>query len=89
MWTNYQTDIGKTRSRLDRGLANTTWRIEFDQASIPHESIIGSDHGPLILNTNPTQHHNLPPFRFNTRWLSIPTPGHLTSQPRKRWRDAR
>ncbi|CAN1279062.1 hypothetical protein LINPERPRIM_LOCUS16870 [Linum perenne] len=61
-WTNYKDGDEAIRSRLDRGLANTLWRTEFDKAAIVHETIIGSDHAPLILNTHFSRDQKKPPF---------------------------
>ncbi|XP_075636797.1 uncharacterized protein LOC142609040 [Castanea sativa] len=52
------------KRRLDRGIANISWRLAFPRASIAHLGAISSDHAPLLLDTNPKDSFAHRPFRF-------------------------
>lgn len=49
-WTNNQVGEANIRERLDKAFATMAWRDWFSFAQVFHESIIGSDHYPLIVN---------------------------------------
>ncbi|KAG2693813.1 hypothetical protein I3760_08G113300 [Carya illinoinensis] len=50
-WTNNRQGKALIRERLDRGIANTKWRLLFPDATIQHLVSGASDHHPLLLNT--------------------------------------
>ncbi|MQL69412.1 hypothetical protein Taro_001704 [Colocasia esculenta] len=56
--------------RLDRAFATTTWRGNFPNALVTHLTRAGSDHCPLLLDTNGDPGKRGPtPFRFEDFWL--------------------
>jgi hypothetical protein len=61
------------QERLDRGWANTDWKLLFPEASIQHLPHLNSDHCPLLLMLDPpppsTRNR---PFRFQPIWLNHP-----------------
>ena len=57
------------RRRLDRGIANISWRLAFPRASIAHLRAINSDHAPLLLDTNPKDSFAHKPFCFEAAWI--------------------
>ncbi|KAF4350442.1 hypothetical protein F8388_009527 [Cannabis sativa] len=48
--TNPRVGVAMKRTRLDRGLASSEWRILFPQAIINHLAASESDHRPLLLD---------------------------------------
>ncbi|XP_075652129.1 uncharacterized protein LOC142622523 [Castanea sativa] len=62
---------GKTaiKIRLDRGIANITWRLAYPKATLSHLGTIGSDHTPIVLDTSPQTKFAHRPFRFEVAWL--------------------
>ena len=41
------------KRRLNRGIANMSWRLAYPGATIVHLGAINSDHAPILLDTNP------------------------------------
>lgn len=68
-WNNRRSGICNIQERIDRGLANDSWRILFPHANITHLVTIKSDHCPLLLQTSPPVHHLPRPFRFESMWI--------------------
>ncbi|XP_026459436.1 uncharacterized protein LOC113360104 [Papaver somniferum] len=68
-WTNRRTCIHLTEQRLDRGLANETWLEIHPNNTISNLPAIGSDHNPILLNTNPNWKQGHIPFKFFGPWL--------------------
>ena len=56
------------RERLDRGISSMSWRLVFPKATIQHLGAINSDHSPILLDTQPTDHYLPRPFRFKAAW---------------------
>lgn len=54
-WSNKRADKKHVQERLDRGLAIVEWRIRFPYAKLHHGELIGSDHRPIWLSSNPPQ----------------------------------
>jgi hypothetical protein len=46
-WSNCQDDHEFIKERLDRGVANTSWRELFSEAEISVEAVTTSDHAVL------------------------------------------
>ncbi|CAN0905945.1 hypothetical protein LINGRAHAP2_LOCUS23943 [Linum grandiflorum] len=67
-WTNYRREDGNIRVRLDQALCSPAWRLHFRQAILHHETMIGSDHTPILLNTQGRKEFVVRPFRFDARW---------------------
>lgn len=49
---NGHNDSTRIYERLDRGLANPCWLNAFPNFSLHNYPIFGSDHSPILLNTN-------------------------------------
>ncbi|KAB1205077.1 hypothetical protein CJ030_MR7G016721 [Morella rubra] len=71
-WNNGRRGCANIRERLDRGLVNQQWRVQYPNASILHSSALASDHLPLILNTDGHGHLLSRPFRFEAMWVRDP-----------------
>ncbi|XP_068329845.1 uncharacterized protein [Pyrus communis] len=54
--------------RLDRGLANRQWQDYWPDTMVIHETVIGSDHCPLIIRTQPWAQKTKKLFRFEAFW---------------------
>ncbi|CAN1142686.1 Transposon TX1 uncharacterized 149 kDa protein [Linum perenne] len=65
---------GSLRERLDRGLANMTWRCAFPEAVVKHLPQLRSDHRPILACFFGLEIPNRSrrPFRFIVPWLSHP-----------------
>lgn len=48
-WRNKRMGLAHIRQRLDRALANASWRTAFPRAGVLHLPASNSDHNPLIL----------------------------------------
>ncbi|KAK2981990.1 hypothetical protein RJ640_007582 [Escallonia rubra] len=62
------------KERLDRGLCNRQWRLNFPEAFIKHLPRTHSDHCPILIDTKgeTPPAHSLRPFRFEAAWLTHP-----------------
>lgn len=73
-WTNLRQTGGLIQERLDRAVANPSWRLMFPNAELRHLPRVHSDHCPVLLDFNPRRIvGRQKPFRFETMWLSHPT----------------
>ena len=52
-WAKGKWGNASIKRRLDRGIANISWRLAFPNATISHLGAIRSDHAPILLDTNP------------------------------------
>ena len=68
-WAKGKCGNASIKRRLDRGIANISWRLAFPDASISHLGAIRSDHAPILLDTNPQSFFAHRPFRFEATWL--------------------
>ena len=66
-WTNNREESHNIRERIDRVLVNADWMELYPLCLLSHEPLIGSDHTPLLLNTEPRKHFHKR-FRFETMW---------------------
>ena len=57
------------KRRLDRGIANISWRLAYPKAAISHLEAIKSNHTPILWDTNPNEEFPHRPFRFEAVWL--------------------
>jgi hypothetical protein len=72
-WTNKR-DRGLVMERLDRFFCNPSWQQLFEESTVLHLPRVHSDHTPILLDTEPAQHHfGDRPFRFETIWLTDPS----------------
>ncbi|KAG5530598.1 hypothetical protein RHGRI_025530 [Rhododendron griersonianum] len=69
-WRNKRTDGELIMERIDLAFANTEWREKFDTALVFVELAVGSDHNPLLLNTNVSPNKVRKPFRFESLWTT-------------------
>ncbi|CAB4303388.1 unnamed protein product [Prunus armeniaca] len=44
------------QERIDRALANATWQSVWPNTIVSHGAVLGSDHCPLIINTDPKRY---------------------------------
>jgi hypothetical protein len=71
-WCNNRWGKGCIRERLDRGIANPSWRVAFPRATVLHLGAIQFDHCPILIDTNPVDVHAPRPFRFEAMWANDP-----------------
>ncbi|KAF7114634.1 hypothetical protein RHSIM_RhsimUnG0081000 [Rhododendron simsii] len=69
-WRNKRSDGNFIMERLDMAFANSKWRELFDQAMVFIEAAVGSDHNPIILNTEFPLNKVGKPFRFESFWTA-------------------
>ena len=63
-WCNKRWGKGCIKERLDRGIANSSWRTSYPRASVKHLGAVNSDHCPLLIDTHPSDVNAPRPFRF-------------------------
>ncbi|XP_071677232.1 uncharacterized protein [Lolium perenne] len=80
-WTNKQ--LNPVRCVLDRVFISPDWEILFPLCSLVAETIIGSDHAPLILSSGEDLKKRSPRFFFEQAWLERPDFVELVSD---KWR---
>ena len=68
-WCNKRWGKWCIKEKLDRGIANASWRLTFPKAVVFHLGAINSDHSPILLDTNPRDHLAPRPFRFIEAWI--------------------
>lgn len=68
-WNNICMGKVNIQIRLDRGLANSTWRLMFPKAEITHLTAISSDHRPLLLHITSQEILCTEPFKFEKMWI--------------------
>lgn len=67
--------------RLDRGLCDHLWRMEFPEASVEHLMRGTSDHNPLLLRcSNMLASRQERPFRFLAAWCGHPDYGSVVRE---------
>ncbi|KAF7149419.1 hypothetical protein RHSIM_Rhsim03G0083500 [Rhododendron simsii] len=69
-WRNNRSEESFIMERIDMGFANSKWRELYEHAMVFVEVAVGSDHNPLILNTEIPLNKVGKPFRFESFWLS-------------------
>ena len=68
-WAKGRWGNATIKRRLDHGIANISWRLAYPKATLTHLGAIGSDHTPIVLDTNPQSSFAHRPFRFEVAWL--------------------
>lgn len=69
-WSNKEEGSSRIIARLDRACSNVIWSDQFPQARLYHLLPCGSDHAPILLNTDPNikgQKNRC--FRFKNFWV--------------------
>lgn len=57
--------------RLDRGLGDLPWRMQFPEATVEHLIRRHSDHHPLLMRCSPVASSSVDhPFRFQAAWCT-------------------
>lgn len=56
-------------SRVDYAMANHEWTKLYSSTVIEHLHIIGSDHAPILVDTNTNKFYKFNNFRFEAKWL--------------------
>ncbi|CAN6587433.1 unnamed protein product [Malus baccata var. baccata] len=54
--------------RLDRGLCNRIWQDVWPNTTVTHGTVLGSDHCPIIIQTEPNTRKGKKLFRFEAFW---------------------
>lgn len=54
--------------RLNRGLINQFWYESWPNTTVTHNTVLGSDHCPIIIQCNPRRLAGQKLFRFETFW---------------------
>ena len=71
-WDNKRPGLENTKERLDRAVANSSWKEKFQVGSVTHLFSHASDHRPLLLQVEPNsrrQGRSTRGFRFEEAWL--------------------
>ncbi|KAF7151544.1 hypothetical protein RHSIM_Rhsim02G0152800 [Rhododendron simsii] len=69
-WRNNRSEDSFIMERIDMAFANSKWREMYAKAMVFMEAAIGSDHNPIMLNTDVPLNKVGKPFRFESYWLS-------------------
>ncbi|CAA0835198.1 Unknown protein [Striga hermonthica] len=71
-WCNTRHGLARIPERLDRVLANSSWRLLFPEASVKHLPRLHSDHCPLLLQCEGklTVDRSKRPFCFQAMWTA-------------------
>lgn len=57
------------KERLDRVLCTWNWQLTFSEAEVLAFPAVGSDHSPLMINTEGQQRRKGKIFKFEAYWL--------------------
>ncbi|XP_042504810.1 uncharacterized protein LOC122081684 [Macadamia integrifolia] len=71
-WNNKRRGAANIRIKLDRALANQSWRSSFPDAAVYIRSSTNSDHCPLIIDSEGGRFKGHRPFRFESMWFRHP-----------------
>ncbi|KAH7863545.1 hypothetical protein Vadar_018897 [Vaccinium darrowii] len=67
-WNNRRHGWCNVRERLDRALINSSWRIKYPNGVLHHLRPIGSDHCPILVDSNGVNAKPRQRFIFDKRW---------------------
>ncbi|KAF7114851.1 hypothetical protein RHSIM_RhsimUnG0075100 [Rhododendron simsii] len=70
MWRNNRNEGDFIMERIDIAFANARWRETFDTALVMVEVAVGSDHSPLLLNTDFSLNKVKKSFKFESFWTT-------------------
>ncbi|KAL6194550.1 hypothetical protein ACLB2K_035632 [Fragaria x ananassa] len=68
-WSNNWPGGGLIKIRLERGIVNTKWLERWPDTSVFHFPKLGSDHCPLIFDTEPRLDRGPKSFKFEPSWV--------------------
>ncbi|KAI3969343.1 hypothetical protein MKW92_039943 [Papaver armeniacum] len=68
-WSNHRQNDNLVEANLDRALANTRWHENFPTTTTYSLTAFGSDHTPILMNTNPADKNFKKPFRVYENWI--------------------
>ncbi|KAK9912299.1 hypothetical protein M0R45_036169 [Rubus argutus] len=71
-WSNNWPGDGLIMIRLDRGVVNTQWLERWPSMCVLHSPMIGSDHCPLIFESDPPFEKGPKSFKFEPMWVEDP-----------------
>lgn len=71
-WSNNWPGDGLIMIRLDRGVVNTQWLERWPSMCVFHSPMIGSDHCPLIFESDPPFEKGPKSFKFEPMWVEDP-----------------
>ncbi len=71
-WMNKRKGNDFVMEKLDRAFANIDWFESYSNCLVTNLPIIGSNHGPIILDTDPSTPFKRRPFRFEWMWTTHP-----------------
>jgi len=68
-WMNNRLGDDLVKERLDRVLCTMEWRLTYPEAEVYALPPVGSDHSPLLLNTEARPRRQHKRFIFEAYWL--------------------
>ncbi|XP_026417371.1 uncharacterized protein LOC113312852 [Papaver somniferum] len=72
-WSNRQSEVDCIYARLDMALGNGYLLNQYGSSRVHHIDTIGSDHIPIILETNPLSYQGSKPYKYFKCWSSDPS----------------
>ncbi|XP_072054848.1 uncharacterized protein [Arachis hypogaea] len=67
-WTNRRQGEDLVKERLDRYLVGMGWKLKFQNAVVHRLTELGSDHAPILIETEPQSWHSKRHFKYQERW---------------------
>ncbi|KAK9275134.1 hypothetical protein L1049_022393 [Liquidambar formosana] len=68
-WNNMRSSFANIREHLDRGFANSEWRLLFPHATLLYLLATASDHYPILINSLCDGNLIRKPFKFYAMWI--------------------
>ena len=68
-WTNRRKGFALIKESVDKAVRNVEWQSIFPEAMVSVLTVVGSDHSPILLTSNPKNQKLPRPFRFHNLWL--------------------
>lgn len=68
-WSNRRPGRANICERIDRSIANLSWRVTFPDARIQHHCIAYSDHRPILLTLFDQLERVVKEFKFQSFWI--------------------
>ncbi|XP_026396242.1 uncharacterized protein LOC113290868 [Papaver somniferum] len=69
-WNNNNMGTGAIKSIIDMALVNGSWNLNFPDTGLLHLTQLGSDHSPIMLDTDITVPNCWKPFKFFLTWIN-------------------